>query len=110
MKLGLIDYIDCAHRLPGHSKCGEFHGHTYKIEVTIEGEAKGGMVIDFADLRKTIREVLAEFDHKDLNTIMDYPSVENVSMMIRDRLKERLEFPFTLRVWEGHSKWAEVSG
>jgi hypothetical protein len=23
-------------------------------------------------------------------------------------LKQRLSFPFRLRVWEGHGKWAEI--
>ena len=46
MKLGIIDYIDCAHYLPEHDRCGTLHGHTYKIELTISGEMKDGMVID----------------------------------------------------------------
>ncbi|TDI89346.1 MAG: 6-carboxytetrahydropterin synthase QueD, partial [Caldithrix sp.] len=47
MKLGTTHYIDCAHFLPGHPKCGQLHGHTYKVEVVIEGENKDGMIIDF---------------------------------------------------------------
>ena len=47
MRLGVIDYIDSAHYLPGHGKCGRVHGHTYKIEVLVEGEVReNGMVID----------------------------------------------------------------
>ena len=51
MKLGIIEYIDCAHFLPGHHKCGALHGHTYRVEVTIEGENKTGMIVDFGDLK-----------------------------------------------------------
>jgi len=40
MRLGIIDYVDSAHYLPGHGKCGKMHGHTYKIEVLIEGEVQ----------------------------------------------------------------------
>ena len=40
MRLGITEYIDCAHFLPGHPKCGQVHGHTYKVEVVIEGEKK----------------------------------------------------------------------
>jgi hypothetical protein len=29
MKLGITEFIDCAHFLPGHPKCGQLHGHTY---------------------------------------------------------------------------------
>ncbi len=51
MRLGIAEFIDCAHFLPGHPKCGQLHGHTYKVEVTIEGEQTGGMVIDFNELK-----------------------------------------------------------
>ncbi|HSW38862.1 MAG TPA: 6-carboxytetrahydropterin synthase [Acidobacteriota bacterium] len=108
MKLGIIDYIDCAHYLPGHDKCGTLHGHTYKIEVVIEGENNSGMIIDFAELKKTIKEALSFFDHKTLNDIIEYPSVENICEAIKRRLENHVAFPFTLRVWEGHGKWVEM--
>jgi len=108
MKLGVIEYIDCAHFLPEHDKCGSLHGHTYKIEVIIEGENKSGMVLDFADLRKSLRAALGLYDHKCFNDFLDYPSVENICEMIKGKLKESIPFPFVLRVWEGHGKWAEL--
>jgi 6-pyruvoyltetrahydropterin/6-carboxytetrahydropterin synthase len=108
MKLGVIEYIDCAHFLPGHQKCGSLHGHTYKIEVVIEGENKSGMIIDFADLKNSLRETLSLYDHKSFNDFLDYPSVENICELIKGKLLERMRFPFTLRVWEGHGKWAEL--
>ena len=59
MKLGVTEYVDSAHFLPGHPKCGPLHGHTYKVEIVIEGKTTNGMVIDFADLKRSLREVLA---------------------------------------------------
>jgi 6-pyruvoyltetrahydropterin/6-carboxytetrahydropterin synthase len=108
MKLGLIDYIDCAHFLPGHPKCGSLHGHTYKVEIVIEGETRGGMVVDFADLKQSARAVWAEFDHHHWNDFLEYPSVENICELLHRKLQAALPFPFTLRVWEGHGKWAEL--
>jgi 6-pyruvoyltetrahydropterin/6-carboxytetrahydropterin synthase len=108
MKLGVTEYIDCAHFLPSHPKCGALHGHTYKVEVTVEGRVKDGMVIDFGDLKQVVREVLAHYDHRSLNDFLEYPSVENICELLSQKLKDRLPFPFTLRVWEGHGKWAEV--
>lgn len=108
MKLGTIHHIDCAHYLPGHPKCGELHGHTYKVEIVIEGENTDGMIIDFADMKMAINEVLNEYDHKSLNDFLDYPSVENICEMLQERLKSKLLFPFTIRVWEGDGKWAEL--
>ena len=108
MKLGVTEYVDCAHFLPGHPKCGPLHGHTYKVEVVVEGKPQDGMIIDFADLKAAVREVLGRYDHRSWNEFLDYPSVENICQLLSDKLKDRLAFPFTLRVWEGHGKWAEI--
>ncbi len=108
MKLGVMEYIDCAHYLPGHEKCGSLHGHTYKIEVIIEGENKSGMIVDFADLKNTLRTTLGAYDHRSFNDFLEYPSVENICEMIKAKLGERMPYPFTLRVWEGQGKWAEL--
>ena len=108
MRLGITEYIDCAHHLPGHPKCGQLHGHTYQVDVSVEGDHRGGMIIDFADLKKAVREVLHEFDHKDWNAFLEFPTVENICVLIHGRLKERLDHPFHVRVWEGHANWAEL--
>ncbi|MEE8167974.1 MAG: 6-carboxytetrahydropterin synthase QueD [Candidatus Hydrothermarchaeales archaeon] len=107
MKLGIIEYIDCAHYLPEHKSCGKMHGHTYKIEVTIEGEKKEGIVIDFHELKARVKDVLGEYDHCALNEILEFPSCENLCENIYAKLEKKLEFPFTLRVWEGKGKWVE---
>ena len=104
----MTEYIDCAHFLPGHPKCGPLHGHTYKVEIAIEGHPQGGMILDFSDLKQAVREVLAHYDHRSWNDFLEYPSVENICELLSGKLKDRLSFPFTLRVWEGDGKWAEV--
>jgi 6-pyruvoyltetrahydropterin/6-carboxytetrahydropterin synthase len=108
MRLGITEYIDCAHFLPGHAKCGQLHGHTYKIEIAVEGEPRDGMVIDFADLKDDVRAVLARYDHRNWNEVLDFPSVENICSLLHRELGERLGFPFVLRISEGHGKWAEL--
>lgn len=108
MKIGIVEYIDCAHHLPEHPKCGIVHGHTYKIELAIEGETRQGMVLDFADLKRMVRSVLGNYDHRNWNDFMAYPSVENICEFLHSKLKPELRFPFTLRVWEGEGKWAEI--
>ena len=108
MRLGITEFVDCAHFLPGHEKCGQIHGHTYKVEVVIEGEAKGGMVVDFAELRAETRQVLSRYDHRNWNDFLDFPSVENICDLLRRQLEDRIRFPFVIRVWEGHGKWAEM--
>ena len=108
MRLGVTETVDCAHFLPGHPKCGQIHGHTYKVEIVVEGETSGGMLIDFADLRAQIREVLARYDHRNWNDYLEFPSVENICALLAAQLGERLRFRFTIRVYEGYGKWAET--
>lgn len=108
MKLGVIEYIDSAHFLPGHPKCGALHGHTYKLELVVEGQTKEGMVIDFADLKQSLRAITSQYDHRCWNDFLEYPSVENICELLAARLKEHLAFRFSLRVWEGNGKWAEL--
>jgi 6-pyruvoyltetrahydropterin/6-carboxytetrahydropterin synthase len=108
MRLGIREHIDCAHFLPGHARCGQLHGHTYRVEIVIVGEPKDGMLMDFADLKQEVRAVLARYDHRSWNEFLDYPSVENICERLAGDLRERLAFAFTIRVYEGFGKWAEL--
>jgi 6-pyruvoyltetrahydropterin/6-carboxytetrahydropterin synthase len=108
MRLGVTDHIDCAHLLAGHAKCGRLHGHTYTVEVTVEGELEGGMVLDFAELKAQIRSVLDRYDHRHWNDFLDYPTVENICARLASELGACVALPLTIRVYEGHGKWAET--
>ena len=109
MKLGVIEYIDSAHFIPGHETCGNMHGHTYRVELIIEGEVRDkGMVMDFYDMKSILRRVLSEYDHRCLNDIVEYPSVENICQSVYAKLRDKIDLPFTLRMWEGRGKWCEM--
>ncbi len=109
MKLGITEFIDCAHFLPGHVKCGQLHGHTYKVEIVIEGESgAGGMVVDFNELKTQTRAVLAQYDHRNWNDVLEFPTVENICELLSRKLREKIRFPLLIRVWEGNGKWAEM--
>ena len=66
------------------------HGHNYRLEVTLAGEPDPvtGMVIDLKDLQEVIdREVMARFDHRDLNLDTPFfekepPTPENLARVI----------------------------
>jgi 6-pyruvoyltetrahydropterin/6-carboxytetrahydropterin synthase len=108
MRLGITEYIDCAHFLPGHPKCGNVHGHTYRVDVTIEGDHRGGMILDFNDLKSQTREVLQRYDNRHWNDVLEFPTVENICELLSAQLRERIRFPLVIRVWEGSGKWAEL--
>jgi 6-pyruvoyltetrahydropterin/6-carboxytetrahydropterin synthase len=109
MRLGVTEYFDSAHYLPGHQKCGQTHGHTYTVELIVEGEKRDtGMVVDFYDLKSILKKVLTEYDHRLINEIVEYPSVENISESIYQKLQGQIKLPFMLRIWEGRGKWCEM--
>ena len=72
--------FEAAHRLPmvppGH-KCHRLHGHSFRIEITVEGEVdeRTGWLVDYADITAVVEPVLkGELDHRTLN---DVPGLEN---------------------------------
>ena len=64
--------FETGHALYGYDgKCRNVHGHSYKLSVTVIGtpiednnNVKYGMVIDFTDLKKIVKEQIVDaFDH-----------------------------------------------
>lgn len=64
--------FETGHALYGYDgKCKNVHGHSYKLSVTVIGNpindttnVKYGMVIDFSDLKKIVKEEIVNvFDH-----------------------------------------------
>ncbi len=64
--------FETGHALYGYDgKCKNVHGHSYKLSVTVIGtpiddrnNVKFGMVIDFSDLKKIVKEeIVDQFDH-----------------------------------------------
>ena len=64
--------FETGHALFGYDgKCRNVHGHSYKLSVTVIGQpikesnhVKHGMVIDFGDLKKIVKEEIVDvFDH-----------------------------------------------
>lgn len=64
--------FETGHALYGYDgKCRNVHGHSYKLSVTVIGtpitdtnHVKLGMVIDFGDLKKIVKEeIVNQFDH-----------------------------------------------
>jgi 6-pyruvoyl-tetrahydropterin synthase len=60
-----IRFSSC-HFIPMHEKCSRLHGHTYVVRLRLEGETdpESGMVMDFVVLKKKLRAMVDEMDHK----------------------------------------------
>lgn len=77
--------FDSAHQLPWHQgKCKNFHGHTYKLEVYLQGKInEQGVLVDFGDVKSVVnREIIEKLDHKLLNEIYDNPTAEIMAKRI----------------------------
>jgi 6-pyruvoyltetrahydropterin/6-carboxytetrahydropterin synthase len=56
--------FDYAHILPLVKKCSILHGHTSTVMVEIIGRMENGLVIDFSEAKKLIKEAINDLDHK----------------------------------------------
>jgi 6-pyruvoyltetrahydropterin/6-carboxytetrahydropterin synthase len=72
IRITKIFNFETGHALHGYDgKCKNIHGHSYKLFVTVIGcpinnynHVKNGMVIDFGDLKKIVKEEIVDiFDH-----------------------------------------------
>lgn len=132
--------FETGHALYGYDgKCKNVHGHSYKLSVTVIGtpitdnsNVKFGMVIDFTDLKKIVREEIVDLlDHATVfnkNTphvelaqelknrghhviLVDYqPTSENMvidfAKKIQDRLPNDIQL-HSLKLQETESSFAE---
>ena len=71
------------------------HGHTYGLEVTVEGpiDPETGWVMDFGDLKRQVREkIVSRLDRRHLNFDVDFlrgvnPTAENIAVGIWKQLE-----------------------
>lgn len=85
------------HALRGYKgKCENVHGHNYKVRVVVEGEKlnSAGLLFDFAELRRRMKDVIGALDHRFLNDLPPFteinPSAENIARYFYEQLNERL--------------------
>lgn len=89
--------FEAAHWLPtfpqGH-KCRRMHGHSFRVEVTVEGvvAADKGYLMDYGDIQAAIDPVWEQLDHRCLNEVegLENPTSEVVAHWIWHKLKPAL--------------------
>ncbi len=132
--------FETGHALFGYDgKCRNVHGHSYKLSVTVIGtpitdptHVKFGMVIDFTDLKRIVKEEIVDvFDHATVFNgrtphaelaqqlrdrghhviLADYqPTSENMVIDFASKIKSRLPANislFSLKLQETESSFAE---
>lgn len=106
-KLRVKGSFAAAHHLPDYEgPCSQVHGHTWVVEVEVSAKnvGNGGMVVDFAIVKGVLREVVAKFDHKNLNDLSWFqrvpPTAENVATVLHSLISSRLSGVTAVTVWE----------
>lgn len=64
--------FSAAHAIRGHTRgCQNLHGHNYRVRVHLRASRLDelGMVLDFADLKQMMQEIVGPFDHQVINDI-----------------------------------------
>jgi len=86
-----------AHNLRDYyGKCEDLHGHNYKVRVVVEGPEldSTGLLYDFVHLKQVIQSVIQSLDHKYLNELAPFdtlnPSAENIARHIYNETAKRL--------------------
>ena len=131
--------FEMAHTLPQYDgKCRNIHGHSYKLEVTVEYDKtieeddheatpKDGLVLDFHQLKQIVEKAIIEpFDHSMLLPIDSPITIEGPTKLIRTPFQPTTEnlllhfykllkdkFPqqvklYSLRLAETESSYAEL--
>lgn len=85
-----------AHIIPGHSSCGFIHGHSYFVDVEIEGERAGEFefVVDFKDVKGYTKELCNTLDHRLLipifNDLIEFkefnPSEDSIDELVNSKV------------------------
>ena len=89
--------FEAAHFLPkvppGH-KCARMHGHSYAVDVIIEGEVdpERGWVMDFAEIDEHAGPLMRQLDHQVLNEIagLANPTSELLAVWLWQKLAPAL--------------------
>lgn len=104
--------FDAAHKLINYNgPCSNLHGHTYKLQVVLSSSIrKNGMVIDFVDLKRTVKDkIISKLDHKFINKIIKQSTAENIAIWIWNQLEKSLPL-YEIRLWETPTSFVVYSG
>ena len=102
--------FEAAHAVVIDGKPEEVHGHTFRLEIAVEGPLRNGYVVDFIGLRAIVEEVIKQLDHRNLNVLFENPTTENIALWIAGKIEKRLPAGVRLHrlvLWEGDENGVE---
>lgn len=96
-QVSVEETFSAGHALRGYrGKCENVHGHNYRVRVTVEGPQLDsiGLLCDFTEIKRVVREVIAGLDHQFINDLPAFrsvnPSAENLAKYFYDQVAGQL--------------------
>lgn len=98
--------FEASHQLVEHDgKCQRLHGHSWVVHASVRGDSlcktgpKRGMLLDYADLGKPLKDIYERLDHTHLNDTLRqtghtkpmYPTSENLARWVFDVVRQYLD-------------------
>ena len=106
-----------AHAIRGHTGgCENLHGHNYRVRIHLGAEELDelGMVMDFADLKALAAEILQPFDHRVINDVPPFDTVNTTAELLAEYVFQQVDRRIEngrvgvirVEVWENDSSCA----
>ena len=97
-QVSVEETFSAGHALRGYKgKCENPHGHNYRVQITMEGPHLDGtgLLVDFTQLKETMRAVIKRLDHQFINDLEPFttvnPSAENIAKYFYDEVGGELK-------------------
>jgi 6-pyruvoyltetrahydropterin/6-carboxytetrahydropterin synthase len=90
-------HFSAAHALNGYDgDCSRMHGHNWMVEVYVQCKKLNeiGIGVDFRDIKATVKAVLSDLDHFNLNDLPAFtnlnPTSENIARFLYAEIGKKL--------------------
>src|SRR4029077_16512285 len=97
LQVSFEESVSSGDALPGDGgKCENVHGHNYRVQITLAGPQLDsiGLLVDFTELKRVLRGIIAALDHQFLNDLDAFktmnPSAENLAKYFYDETQRQL--------------------
>lgn len=95
---------------------GEWHSHTYELELQLHGETLNeyGYLADIDDVTEAVDAIVDRYRDETLNEVPEFgdenPSLERFARILSEQILDEFEAPevesVTVKLWEDETAWA----
>ena len=96
-QVSVEETFSAGHALRGYrGKCENVHGHNYRVRISVAGPQLDsiGLLCDFTEIKRVVREVIAGLDHQFMNDLPAFrtvnPSAENLAKYFYEQVSGQL--------------------